>query len=65
MRKGLLKFVASVKIGLKDKKEEVQDIITSSYKIFFLLKNQIIYLIQETGLVYHFSSQKYLNFTFA
>ena len=29
---------------------------TSSYKICFLVKNETIYLMQKTGLVYHFSS---------
>ena len=50
-------FVASVKIGLKAKtKKKVQDNVTSSYKLFFLVKNGIINLIQKTGLFNLFSS---------
>jgi len=29
-----------------------KDDVTSSYRIFFLVKNEIIYLMQKNGLVY-------------
>ncbi len=57
-------FVTSVKIGLKAKTKKGQDAVTSSYKIFFLVNNEIIYLMQITGLVGIFYSYKYFNFTF-
>ncbi len=41
---------ASVKIGLKDTKMKKD--VTSSYRIFFLVKNEIIYLMQKNELVY-------------
>ena len=51
--------MASVKgsqndIGLKDTKikNKCQDDVKSSYKIFFLVKNEVIYLMQKNGLVY-------------
>jgi hypothetical protein len=54
LRRGHIKFVAS-DMSQGQKKIE-KDAVTSSYKIFFLIKNEIIYLMQKTGLVYYFSS---------
>ncbi len=52
MRKGLAKFVAFVEIGSKAKtKKEGQNTVTSSCKIYFLVKNDIIYLMQKNGLL--------------
>ena len=49
--------VVSVKIGHKTKtKKKGQDAVTSSNKIFFLVKNEIIYRMQKIRLVYIFSS---------
>jgi len=43
--------VTSVKIGLKAKTIKIgQDAISLSYRIFFLMKNEIIYLMQINGL---------------
>ena len=49
-------FVASVKIGIRAKTKKIgQDSVTPSYKIFFLINYEIIYLTQKNELVYHFS----------
>jgi hypothetical protein len=50
-------FVASVKIGFKAKTKKVsQDTVASSYKIFYLVKNENIYQMKKNGLVNLFSS---------
>ena len=51
MKKGHFKFLISVQIGLKAKvKKDGQDHVISSFKKYFLVKNEIIYLISKNGL---------------
>ena len=55
-------FVASVKIGLKDKtKKKVKMLLLHHIKFFFLVKVEMIYLIQKNELVYLFPLKNISN----